>query len=146
MSTEFTSTGVCVDTTLVIHEVLVDSHSSFNWTVLHKVSLDRSGVVERSRGLAVVLLEGGAISAGSEILALDGLSSVVRSIGEASISDETVSADEPPGEEGSTTVATVIQDVVAGEEVLWGEDDIDASVRGNTESVGEDFSGSESPA
>lgn len=146
VTAQFTSTGVSVDTTLVIHEVLVDSHGSLNRAVLDKVGLDGSGVVEGGRGLAVVLLEGGAILAGSEVLALEWVGTVVGFVGEAAVSDETVSADEPPGEEGSTTVATVIQDVVAGEEVLRGEDDIDATVGGDTESVGEDFRGSESPA
>jgi hypothetical protein len=67
-----------------------------------------------------------------EVLALEWVGSVVGFIRKTVISDETITADEPPGEERSTTVATVIQDVVAGEEVLWGEDNIDASVRGNT--------------
>jgi len=75
----------------------------------------------------VVVLDCGTISAFSEILALDGLSTVVRSIRKAAISDQTVADEEPPGEQGSSTIASVIEDVVAREEVLRGEDDLDAT-------------------
>jgi len=148
MTTESFTALVSVDTTSVRHEVLVDSETSFNRAVLLDVGLDGGGVRELDDGSlnSVVVLNSRTISALSEVLALDGLSTVVRSIGEAAVGDETITDDEPPGEQGDTTVASVIQDVVAREEVLGREDDIDATVGGNAESVGEDFRGSESPA
>jgi hypothetical protein len=148
MTTESRSTSVSIDTTSVGHEILVDGETSFNGAVLLDIGLDGGGVRELDDGSlnSVVVLDGGTISALGEFLALDGLSSVVRSIREAAVSDETIADDEIPGEQGNTTVASVVQDVVAREEVLGREDNIDALVRGNAESVGEDFRSSESPA
>jgi hypothetical protein len=112
------------------------------------VGLDGGGVRELDDGSlnSMVVLDGSTISALSEVLALDGLSTVVRGIREAAVSDETIADDEIPGEQRNTTVASVVQDVVAREEVLGREDNVDATVGGNAESVGEDFRGSESPA
>jgi hypothetical protein len=148
MTTESRSTLVSVDTTRVGHEILVDGETSFNGAVLLDVGLDRGGVRELDDGSlnSVVVLDGSTIITLSEVLALDGLSTVVRSIREAAVSDETIADDEIPGEQRNTTVASVVQDVVAREEVLGREDNIDATVGGNAESVGEDFRGSESPA
>ena len=148
MATESFTALMSIDTTSVRHEILVDSETSFNRAVLLDVGLDGGGVRELDDGSlnSVVVLNSRTISALSEVLALDGLSTVVRSIGEAAVSDETIADEEPPGEQGNTTVASVVQDVVAREEVLGREDNIDATVGGNAESVGEDFRSSESPA
>jgi len=148
VTTESRSGLMSVDTTRIRHEILVDGEASFDGSVLEDAGLDGSGIRELNNGSlsGVVVLEGRAISALGNILALDGLSAVVRSIGEAAVSEETITDEEPPGEQGDTTVATVVHDVVAGEEVLGGEDDIDGSVGGDAESVGEDFRGSEGPA
>jgi hypothetical protein len=148
VTTESRSGLMSVDTTSIGHEILVDGEASFDGSILEDVGLDGSGVRELNNGSlrGMVVLEGRAISATGNILALDGLSTVGRSIGEAAVSEETVADEEPPGEQGDTTVATVVHDVVAGKEVLGGEDDIDGSVGGNAESVGEDFRGSEGPA
>jgi hypothetical protein len=148
MTTESRSTLVSIDTTSIRHEILVDGETSFDGSVLEDVGLDGGGVRElHNRSLnSVVVLDGGTISTLGEVLALDGLSTVGRSVWEAAISDETVADDEPPGEEGNTTVASVVHDVVAREEVLGRKDDVDARVGGNAESVGEDFRSSEGPA
>jgi hypothetical protein len=148
VTTESRSGLMSVDTTSIRHEILVDGEASFNGSVLDDVGLNGSGVRELNNGSlnGVVVLEGGAISALGNILALDGLSTVVRSVGEAAVSEETIADEEPPGEQGNTTVATVIHDVVAREEILRREDNIDATVGGNAESVREGFRGSEGPA
>jgi hypothetical protein len=110
MTTEDRSTLVGIDTTSVGHEIRVDGETSFDGAVLEDVGLDGGGVGELNNGSlnGMVVLDGGTISALSEILALDGLSTVVRSIREAAVGDETITDDEPPGEQGSTTVASVI--------------------------------------
>jgi len=137
VTTESSSTLVSVDTTRVGHEIRVDGEASFNGSVLDDVGLDGGGIRElNGRSLnGVVLLDGGTISTFGELLALDGVSTVIRSVGEAAVSGETIGGEEPPGEEGNTTVASVVQDVVAREEILRGEDDVDTSVGGDAESV-----------
>jgi len=79
MTTQSAAASMSVDTTSVVHEVLVDSESSFDRTILENVSLDGSWVRELNSGVfnTVVLLDGGTISTLSEALAGDGLSTVV---------------------------------------------------------------------
>jgi len=48
VSTQKLSTSVGVDTSSVVHEIFINFESSVNRTVLHEVSLDRSGVLQGS--------------------------------------------------------------------------------------------------
>jgi len=102
VTTEDGSTLVSVDTTSVGHEVGVDGEASFDGSVLEDVSLDRSRVRELNDGSlgSVIIFNGSTISALSEIFALNGLSTIVRSIWEAAVSDETIADEEPPENKG----------------------------------------------
>jgi len=92
----------------------------------------------------VVLLELASIVALVVFRAL-GDGSISRDVRSAGVSDDTSVGHEQPGLVDVTTVATEGQ-FIAGNEVLRRENDIGGSVAGNTESVREGFSGSESPA
>jgi len=140
VTTELVTGGVVVDTGVVGHEVGVDGETGLDWTVGVDFLLDGVDVSEGAVSLGLVLLP----SAGSRARGSAGWDlAVAGDVRVAGVRDDTGAGEVVPGLVEVTTLAAVVGPV-AGDHVLWGEDDVVATF--DAGSVGEDLRGRESPA
>ena len=133
---------VVVNTALVVEEVLIDGECAFHGAVVVELGLDGrdGGGVNDGAGLTLVLQPGLArTGAGASA---DSRVTTARSVWPAGFSDNTSVGEVGPNVVEVTTVATIVVSV-ARYGVLGSKDDV---LTGNTESVGESLSGTESPA
>jgi hypothetical protein len=142
MATSLRARLVVVNTALVVEEVLIDGEGAFHRAVVVELGLDaRDGEgVNNGAGLALVLQPGlagagAALSAGARVTATGG-------VWPAGIGNDTIVGEVRPDVVEVTTIATVVVGI-ARDWVLRREDDV---LTGNTESVRESLSGTESPA
>lgn len=142
VTTSLTASLVIVDTALVVEEVLIDGESSLHGAVGVELVLDaRDGEwVNNGAGLALVL-QPGLARAGAGLSA-DARVTVAGGVWPAIVSDNTSVGEVLPHVVKVATIATVVVGI-ARDGVLRSEDDV---LTGNTESVGESLSGTESPA
>jgi len=98
MTTKTFAGNVLIDTRLVCLEVFVDDEGSLNGSVLEETHLDGLRVRKSNSAalLGVVVNLSRAISAGLELVALDGVRTVARLIRQALFSDGTDSFKELP--------------------------------------------------
>ena len=136
--------GWGVDSWLIVEEVSVDGESTFNWTVGNDLRLDLLNTLRLSDWTvdARVLLLGWTVNA---LWSASWGVAWTSGVWEAAICDNSVLVEEFPSHIHVTTIATVVVGVTA-DQVFWWEDNVDWTVWGNGESVGESLGGTESPA